>query len=295
MNAKLCRNTQKTVNGAIRWLVTGSWSAQWLPLHTCYRELNIPPINAIATAARIRAITKAPSLRTHIGTLASNPMRYPRGKWTWVKRSLAGRTRVLGREAPKEPKDAHAAAKTAAWGKIEASARSSRIFKDYKKYKFCQSRKWQHLWEFLPNVDGFQFLLQARVGGLWTAKHAARAGHRHAKFLTKCPFCKEENNPETVAHIFRCKRWHNLRKSLLKRETRQLKTILGEHKSQWRAKDVSALLLGGVVRNKRIRNWGPSEGQPSQKWKSLSATRVATYLSRVMKERRSKFPDPRYR
>jgi len=91
INQKRCDPAQALVDGAVRVMVQCKESDKGVRIAAMWRELNIPPVHAEASARRARALMKYPSLKTWIGVLAMYPFTSRQSLWydggiKWMER-----------------------------------------------------------------------------------------------------------------------------------------------------------------------------------------------------------------
>ena len=90
-----CEPAQALVNKAIRVMVHRTEKDRGVRVAAMWRELNIPPVHAEASARRARALVKFPNLKTWIGVLSRYPYSSRQSLWydgglKWMRQHCSG-------------------------------------------------------------------------------------------------------------------------------------------------------------------------------------------------------------
>lgn len=226
-----CAAAEKVLNAALRALVRMSVRSTLISPVVLGLETDVCPIVARAAASRTRAVFKYPTLRTVVAELMNNP-----AAGRWMKKSWLHLTRrwldthgpVLNFPEPvQEPENAmmqlrrrdttRAAdlVRNHVWHRI-LRTKGGRSSEQYLDRGFDASRGYIHAAVRFPlHAVGVHWLTRARVGAIWTARAFVRIHWLPDEFQTRCPFCDEGYEGETLAHLLvECPRWHESRQIL---------------------------------------------------------------------------------
>lgn len=203
---------QDILSGAIRSLVKIRPKANVTSFATLSLEFKIPSIHAIASAARIRAFLKFPSLRTTISKLFNAPV--SSRKRTWIKES--SRWLKSQRHQGLSEDTSHQIIPGIIQqiiGDKEARRRIGAI--RYLENKYQDSTAYiAKASNFSKYAKGIHYLTRFRVGAVWTASRLASIGWLPMEYIARCPFCNSDV-PETLTHILmECEAWSSHRVSL---------------------------------------------------------------------------------
>lgn len=242
MVERYSKDIQLLFNKAMRIMLGSSEKDMSIPVVALWRECNIPPVFAMASGSRARAINKYFHLNTWVGILCRNPVKdHVYGTWAldgveWMKdESFEGVLREKEYEDDEgdssNNKDrnygdkAHRVVLRTLWYRMEqARAKNSKYGSKYLEYKFGKT-SWAFMQAFPSNVihrvvrlyEGFRMLALCRTGGLWTGKKLLGAFDKEGDniYRNKCFCCnnkvrdgEEEGGAETIRHlIIECKKW----------------------------------------------------------------------------------------
>ena len=301
MDPALCTGIQKLFNKALRIIAGTTEKNMSVSVDAMWREYNLAPVHAMASASRARAISKYPSLDTWIGILCNNPVDgrlvdKRRKPSTWVARSIwwmkkNGFEGVLhGKEYEMDERNgAHhgeygARAKSAVqyelWSKEENKSRYGAVgpylLANYMNTSWAGVGKIPNcmLKQGIGLYRGMRMLSMCRVGGMWTGAKIAKAfrDRVNVSFRTTCPSCKKNvEGGETVNHLMiECSRWDDARR----RHIGQLLNVVGGMEESVEGRVV--LLLGGELRGHKVESWLPVEETGECK-----AFQVAAFLQEI--------------
>ena len=225
------KGPQKVLNEALRLLVRLRANSTLTSSATLGLEFGIPPISAIVAAARARAFTKFPRLKTVIADLIASPPKSMKQTWVtgtkmWIHKYCRAATGV------NSPGDAAALVKTYVWDRYNKAAKS-KTCKFYQDNELVSQRKYLTFATYNPTLArGIYWLCRLRVGAVWYAYRLATIRYIDYDYRHKCPFCNEmvAESPEHL--LLKCSRWDQYR-------TQYLGDLLALHNPTW------IQLLGG--------------------------------------------------
>ena len=305
--ASLCNKGQTIVNKALRELIGCRQRDYTIPVAALWREVQVPPVNALAAARRVRAVKKYPNLKTWIGTLGKHrhPTRNGRPWYTaaraWQKQhDPAEKRRREEEQRPpvSEPMETGGANREPMPSVVEvrwAEYERRKEWQEASEFYFRQQlgdTSWATI-RSIPLIGrgeqvrlgkGFRILSLCRLGALWTTAKRASAKFIDAQYKRICPCCGSRGG-ETILHlILQCPRWENER-------ALWLGGLLG-YVRQIEAVDVEKqliLILGGAIGEERIFNWLPIRKEGSTLYLdevvTCGAFQVARYLRSIWADR----------
>jgi len=225
MNQERVAKAQLLLNQGIRWLVGTSAHSTAVPLAAAQRELQIPPMHAMASARRARGFEIFPRSKAWVSSLLESPLRavVAPGLRTWLTSTRAWIKRFDKDKYNPEGANLYERTMSSTWYRRDTRKNQSRAFKDYKLFGLDEegSNLW---WKHLPRIalhlgQGFTYLLQCRLHCVWTARKYAVCKILPARFLTYCPLCRQTGpraKGEDMSHLLlECIAWHNQRTEFL--------------------------------------------------------------------------------
>ena len=128
MNIARCSDIQMLLNKALRIMMGSSENDKTIPVAAMWRECNVPPVHATASANKARALMKYGHLKTWIGILCNSPA--PRkgckdptwleGAVSWMKKEkFEALLKDMGTEDDVSGMRAQGVVFRAIWGKME--------------------------------------------------------------------------------------------------------------------------------------------------------------------------------
>jgi len=309
MNQKRCDPAQPLVNKAMRVMVQCKESGKGVRMAAMWRELNIPPVRAEASARRARALMKYPSLKTWIGVLTRYPFTSRQFLWydgglKWMKRFCPSvEMGTPDGDHPMGAEQAYMEVLDAVWQSIEdgnkGAASMSYVSRGYVETMWASTQN-------IPSTAraeqvqlgrGLRLLHLCRTSSLWTADRMAwQHFEGMEQYQNKCPCCEEEVR-ETIKHIqLECSKWNQQRQEYMGEVIRaawSLSRSVMSHPTNERwgcswwfqSKVVQASMLGGEVDGRRLQYWLPSEESSE-----CGAFRVARFLQSIEAARRALTP-----
>jgi hypothetical protein len=160
-------------------------------------ELNLPTFQEIAIRSRARAMFKFPTLNTWVTVLMERPFRSRSNGWVksssrWLKTAKI----AIGPEAKEEIKEYFIVKRDTQPG------HDAKAWRQYQEHGFERTQsyiKWSGDYHLVSR--GITWVLRARVGGIWTAKRAAKLDLIDADRGNKCPACDQVIDEEELVHI----------------------------------------------------------------------------------------------
>ena len=189
------------------------------------KELGIAPIGGRLDGARVRGLTKWPTLRHAIlaRILRGGNMSVVGRTWwtsglTWMQSKRRAHLRRLLDQAARKNKGKLSPKQVA---RVVATYTNSRFFvkasrqptlRRYLAAKFQRTRAFIAQAARFPRISfGVTLLIRARLGAFWTGLRAAQAKQIDDEYLTTCPFCLDDS-PDTVPHmLLSCSAWNDER------------------------------------------------------------------------------------
>jgi len=296
MNDSRCAKAQSIVNKALRAIMGCKREDMTQPMAATWRELNVAPVCAMATAKRARAIKKFPGLKTWIGTLAKYDHEGKSRKRAWIASSRMWMKKYY----PEDEEIEHE-------GKEEESEEGKRSIKvsvvDKRLATYERTKKGEASWDYLddgfgdtawaslksiPVCDrpeqvrlgrGLCMLSLCRTGGLWTARKRAERRLIALKYMKLCPCCGVTGGEgENIEHLLmECQRWEEERQQYMGELIRGI-TVMGIIEQ----KEIMTLLLGGECNGRRVASWLPSIDSEAI---TCGAFQVARFLRCIRSER----------
>ena len=273
MNKSITGRMQSFLTGALK-AVVGVPQNGHFGLVSLWRELNVPPICALAAGRRARALVKARSLRTWVSRLAGMEFVSRRRTWMTLVRQwcrthiprLAAKCRDEGEDVPSylhekdgwltaDPKVLSRDVAYLVWRR-EERLRDSKNARWYLESGFHHNRIMTQRTGVIPGrIRGMNLVLKCRLGAYWTARMRARRGLADAYYLIRCPYCSVQE-PETLAHVLiRCPQWETQREYWLGFWLRLTSTLVDTSDPDRDDRRV-VLLLGGMAAGRQLENWG---------------------------------------
>ena len=297
MNDSLCKQAQNIVNQALRAIMGHKRGDMAQPCAAMWRELDVPPVCAMAAARRARAIRKFPGLKTWIGTLGQYDHRSRKRAWM-------ARSRVwLKQNCPDDMTDGDDDQEQSADNeqKMTRSVMNKRWTDCEKTVKwkvasgvYLDSGFGETTWASIKDImicaraeqvrlgRGLCMLSQCRTNGFWTARKRSRAGLiTNRKYKRTCPCCNIRGEKgETVEHILiECQRWKEERERYMGNIIRDIMAM-----GPVEQKDMVTLLLGGESSGRRLVSWLPSSSTTSEAI-TCGAFQVARFLQCISSDR----------
>jgi hypothetical protein len=306
MSQSRCDPIQVLVNKAMRVMVQCKETDTGIRVAAMWRELNIPPIHAEASARRARALVKYPNLTTWVGVLAKYPSSASMSFWyeggiRWLKRYHP----MIDRSGMGEPSaDYHARAAQAyeevlatVWKSIEESegraASRPYAMRGYEVTAWASSQAIPA--EARPEQvrlgRGLRLLHLCRTSSWWTAERMAWQHFTGMEaYRNRCPCCGEEAR-ETVRHILlKCQKWKEQRQEhlggIMRAAINISRSVLGCSDSWFEERVTVVLMLGGEVDGRRVQHWLPSDDS----YGDCGAFQVARFLQSIESSRRALIP-----
>ena len=276
MNKGMCNGIQVLINKALRIIIGSCETDMSIPIAAVWRECRVPPIHAMASASRARAINKYLHLNTWISILCKHPVSDTRSTWVsgsmmWMKRRGFGGV-LQEKEYEMDSKngilheDYGARAQRTVIDELWRRMRTSMANKASESYlTACYgSTSWAGI-QAIPAEDmvqaigiyqGMKMISLCRVGGLWTGGMIAKAFRTKVDpmYRMTCPCCNENVvGGETITHLLlHCHRWEESR-------SRHIGGLLTTVESMELSVEVRVvLLLGGEYMGHRLEGWLPS-------------------------------------
>ena len=207
MNDSLCKPAQTIINQALRAIMGHKGGDMAQPCAAMWRELDVPPICAMAAARRARAIRKFPGLKTWIGTLGQYNHRNQRRAWmarsrVWLKQNgLDGTTDDDDDDDQEQPTDNEQKKSRSVinqrWTDYEQKAEWKAASGVYLDSGFAETT-WASLKDIMVCARaeqvrlgrGLCMLSQCRTNGFWTTrKRASMEFITNKKFKRTCHCC----------------------------------------------------------------------------------------------------------
>ena len=296
-NEVLAKPLQSVMNRGLRLVMGVKETSKGCQPAVLFRQCDVAPVFVSASALRLRALIKFPSLRTWARILSLKETKAPN---SWHRKGQHYMKLECGGKcvAQLPEKEQVKALKVHLWWRMDQrnAVRSSQCWIEY--------GMWRKTSAFVKKVSynplvirGTPLLAAMRTGAYWTAERAARAKLIDYRWRSECPCCKK-NVPETTMHVLlKCKRWADERKKM----TNKINEALRREKIciSWRKRssfERMTLLLGGTVVGFDLSSlWenGPSTSatktaSPSRPLCDRSAPlffHAAEYLARIQVER----------
>jgi hypothetical protein len=307
MSQQRCKLAQTLVNKAIRIMMQCKETDSGVRMAAMWRELNIPPVHAEASARRARALVKYPNLKTWIGVLAKYPYKTQQSTWysggiTWMKRynPTVNRT-AMGRPSEdykERAEQAYSEVLDAVWKSMEKGP-DGKASKPYFTRRY-EVTSWATS-SAIPSVAreeqvrlgrGLRLLHLCRASSWWVAdKMAWQHIEGMEEYKDKCPCCGEADR-ETVRHILlRCPRWEEQRQKhlggIMRAATNLSRSVLDSPMgsgSCFEEKIVVVMMLGGEVDGRRVQSWLPPASGSS--FVDCGAFQIARFLQSIEPSRR---------
>jgi hypothetical protein len=282
-----CNAAQKSINKSLRLLLGCKENDSSIPVAAMWRELQVPPVHAMASARKARVINKYHHLSTWISTIIKYPARTKEKAWAasgemWMKRrgfkGLLGE-QEYGKEEGKygEPvgrpgRRAMKVVQWETWKKVEATKRKSAPSSaPYFGHKYVET-SWAYP-DAIPTKNkkeqvslgrGLRSLALCRLGALWTSYKLADRGLIDGEYKTKCPCCGRVGKGETIEHILlSCSRWAHEREMTIRTLIDDIDNVRVRRRRLPSGGRV-ALLLGGEVMGFRLSSWLPEKANPTE-------------------------------
>jgi len=205
---------QRVLNEALRVLARLRTGNSTTASATLGLEFGIPPINAIVTAARVRALRKFPQLRTVIADLIGTPFKSKAHTWVtgatwWLKRFCREAVTI------EDPRAAANTVRTSVWNRY-SNGDKSKTCRFYIDSGFERTRRYLAVATHNPTIArGIYWLCRLRVGAIWYSGRLAAIGYISNEYRNKCPFCNQVG-AETPEHLLLiCDRWRQYREEYL--------------------------------------------------------------------------------
>lgn len=215
-------------------LVSGGMSS-----HTLWRELGVPPLVAQAAGRRVRLLTKAPELKTHLKTLVLNTSELGSGG-RWTRQSKVIRTKFARRAGltvaeinDLSPRRAYHLVHQEVWKGLESKVLTKPgVNSRFKRYHLSRFR--------FQSVLGLEYagttmalalrqFIQMRIGVWWSGEMLAVRGLLNPEFRSKCPCCRQHDTPETMEHaVLYCPKWEDLREQFFEPVVEDLMVVIGD-------------------------------------------------------------------
>jgi hypothetical protein len=303
MDEARCSEAQTIVNQALRAIMGCKRRDMTQPVAAMWRELDVPPVCALAAARRARAIHKFPRLKTWIGVLGRYDHENKKRAWmaqsrTWLKRycpdhAVAEVTVSDGatwweeglRQEEKEEKTV-VSVLDMRWSAYERTQRWKAAW-TYLDCGFTETA-WAALkripvrnrWEQVRLGQGLRMVSLCRTGGFWTARKRAKRGLIARKYLKLCPCCGTRGEEgETIEHLLlECQKWKDERERCMGDLIKEI-TAMGPMEQG----DMVIILLGGVCSGYRVSSWLPSS--TATEAITCGAFQVASFLKCIRGDR----------
>lgn len=268
MQKTRCQGVQTFINKGLRLICGCKEMDMTVPVAALWRELQVPPVHAMASARRARAFFKYPHMKTWIASILKYPFRsgWARVGWAaasrkWLSRyanDLIDSGNAESRTVPyhvRPGRGAYRLVLSLTWERTERLAAWS-ASKPYRDRGFSET-SWAAVkaipggarTEQVTLGRGMRAVSLCRVGSFWTSKKLARLELVHRKYKSQCPCCGEVGEGETIEHILlRCSKWAEQREEYLG------DVILQD---DWEPRDVCTILLGGEHMGVRMDDWLP--------------------------------------
>jgi len=263
MSKERCKPAQALVNQALRLLCGCKRSDMTVSVAAMWRELQVPPVHALASARRARALVKYPTLKTWIATVLKYPVSGQGGPSGWAaasRRWLKINALEVTGEGNPSPRVAYKEVLRATWEKMEM-AKDDSAGAPYRERGF-QGTSWAAVKaipayarrEQISLGRGLRAVSMCRLGAFYTARKLARLGLIHRRYETQCPCCGEQGEGETVEHLLlRCDKWDGQREEWLG-------GMLGGVPKEGREdRDICTIILGGEHMGTRLVSWLPMQ------------------------------------
>jgi hypothetical protein len=211
-----------------------------IPVHALWRELECPPIHAVAAARRCRLIKKAKFLKTYLPILVGNckGIGIAGTKWSSSSKGMLTRFKVPPTATSRQ---AYLHVRQEAWNKStelrmgKSDGGGPRLRHNlYGRFFLCPviSRETEILDLGAPTRQ----LIMMRMGTWWGCKNLARAKMVDEGCKFACPFCTvdlvdggtDDAVPETAMHaVLDCPAWSEIRTKHLGVAIRDIRERLG--------------------------------------------------------------------
>lgn len=273
MQQERCQGVQTLINKGLRLISGCKEKDMTVPVAAMWRELQVPPVHAMASARRARAFFKYPHMQTWIASILKYPFRtgWARSGWAAVSR------RWLSRYANELFDHGDN-------GAVEDPVVSSNVKLGKGAYRLVMSLTWEHTerlavwsagklyrdrgfsetsWAAVKAIPsgarreqvalgrGMRAVSLCRMGSFWTAKKLAKLDLVHSRYMTRCPCCDEVGDGETIEHILlQCSKWAEQREQYMGDLIMQ---------NEWEPRDICTVLLGGECMGIRMPDWLPKQ------------------------------------
>lgn len=265
-----CQGVQTFINKGLRLISGCKETDMTVPVAALWRELQVPPVHAMASARRARAFFKYPHVQTWIASILKYPFRrgWARSGWAaasrqWLDRYASDKMdngsaedRTVPPPHVKPGKGMYRLVLSLTWERIERLAVWD-ASKPYRQRGFSETS-----WAAVKAIPGgarreqvalgrgMRAVSLCRMGSFWTAEKLARLELVHSKYKTKCPCCNEVGEGETIEHmLLQCSKW-----------TEQRAQYMGDmilQQDGWEPRDICTLILGGEHMGTRMADWLP--------------------------------------
>lgn len=211
MNQLRIKSLETLRKQCMRILLGFSSSSTIVPIVTASRELDIPPIHALASARRARAFISWRNSRLWIGKLLQNPVRMTRefcSIWSISSRRWLltfaphGVKRVVtsGNNADLSNDEIRTLVTDHWWSRFDKS-HISKLGKPYKRHHVYESNSYLSLSMSFPTLSlGFKYLTMMRIGTFMTASRLAKMSLIDVFWGNHCPCC-DAGVEESIQHI----------------------------------------------------------------------------------------------
>lgn len=243
----------RVLNTALRSLVRMGDRSTLISALVLGLETSVSPIAARVAGSRARAVHKYGNLRTVVASLLHNPGLPARSmRSSWLRQSRIWLSRwgpdlhaidldddhVIG---------AHAAAKLVrdhVWSQ-RARVSGGRSVDRYSQRGMSLSNDYISAAVHFPqHTLGVHWLTRARLGAVWTAQTYARIRWLPHQYHTRCPFCDDAYEGETLFHLLiECARWDDHR-LILQPLIDEAQAVLGLDAN---VENLAVYLLGGRI------------------------------------------------
>ena len=209
-----CNVVQASLNKYLQLIGVGSEKAKCATT-VLWRELDVPPIYALASVARMRLYLKAPNMSTWFHHLSGDKYRNAARGQAWFAKTAWLRSHQL-KCVPENasPSELLKRAQEILWDTYECTGRNKALVAAVAYETMRESRMYietrVYKWE---EIVGKAILMKMRIGAYSAAARAATF-KLHSKWRTKCPCCLDDV-PETLEHLlWSCPKWQEQRVEL---------------------------------------------------------------------------------
>jgi hypothetical protein len=286
MCGRLVRKHQTLLNSAVRWSLASKSGKAAISIMSSSLEFGIPTVEALAAAARTRALKKYQHSNTVVQDLIAAPPKTHKLAWVtggqrWLNGLIAeaptldlededmGEGLVSGPLSPNKMKrvtaNLYGEKAWAAFVKRQVSLRvlnrdSTEQTAWYRRYfESGKVSEWYWLTRCAPQwATGYALLASARVGAYASTVKWANMRLVSPEWKVKCPCCLQ-SSPETIAHILlECECWAHARKLFLAPLIDIVCSLVpAVSVSSVVVEARAALMLGGKVDEISVPEWEP--------------------------------------